>query len=179
MTARQPGKFLLTGYINNEEEKAKLTDYINKHFNYLNLLENQVVVEELLHEQIKNLLLSHSFLHVSFEQNKGRLLLSGRIEEKKEKDFKSLIRNMSNIHGIRVINNLVITSKASTTAFDLSSKYTVSGSSKFGNNNQYVLINGKILGPKDMLDGMIITNILNNEIQLEKDGVKYKIDFNN
>ena len=52
------------------------------------------------------------------------------------------------------------------------------GSSRLGNMSQYVLIGGKILAVGDVLDGMILTSITPNEILLEKDGIKYKIDYN-
>jgi hypothetical protein len=40
------------------------------------------------------------------------------------------------------------------------------------------LINGKILGPGDQLDGMNVTAINPSSVYLEKDGMKYKIDYN-
>ena len=61
---------------------------------------------------------------------------------------------------------------------DLSSKYKVMGTSKLGNQNQYVLINGKILSIGDVLDGMTITGISNSEVILIKEGMKFKIDYN-
>jgi len=60
----------------------------------------------------------------------------------------------------------------------VSSKYQVTGSSKYGNTNQYVVVNGKILSSGNDLDGMTITKIENNVIYLEKDGIKYKIQYN-
>lgn len=178
MTARQPGEFILTGYIKTENEKAELTDYINKHFNYLNLLKNQVVVEDTLNTQIENLLLSKGFTNVLFQQNNGRLVLSGRAHLSHKKDFDNLIKEINAVHGIRIVKNFVIFTSTSSVAIDITSKYNVTGSSKFGNKNQFVLINGRILGVNDKLDGMIITKILNKEVLLKKEGVKYKIDFN-
>ena len=52
------------------------------------------------------------------------------------------------------------------------------GSSIKDGKEAFVLINGKILSAGKMLDGMSITGITTKEIFLEKDGVKYKIDFN-
>jgi len=61
---------------------------------------------------------------------------------------------------------------------DLSGRYTVTGTSKFGDTNQFVLINGRILSVGDVLDGMNITQINPKSIILDKDGMKYKIDYN-
>ena len=61
---------------------------------------------------------------------------------------------------------------------DISSKYKVMGSSKYGNVNQYVVINGKILSVGNDLDGMTITRMENKFILLEKDGIKYRINYN-
>jgi hypothetical protein len=59
---------------------------------------------------------------------------------------------------------------------NISDKYSVTGYSNFGN-SLTVVINGRILSPGDMLDGMTITSIKVNSVLLEKDGVKYRIDY--
>ncbi|MCH9621322.1 MAG: hypothetical protein S4CHLAM20_07410 [Chlamydiia bacterium] len=178
MTAKKPGHFVLTGYIKSEAEKTALTDFLNKYFQYLNLLENQVVVEETLNTQIENLLVEHGFANVLFQQNNGRLVLSGRAHEDHKRQLDMVASDIERIHGVRTLKNFVIFTTKSTVAIDLTSKYKVNGSSKHGDKNQFVLINGKILGVNDTLDGMTINHILNKEIFLNKDGVKYKIDFN-
>ncbi len=178
MTAREPGVFLLTGYIQNENDRADLTDFINKYFNYLNLLENQVVAEDTLNTHIESMLMEQGFANVQMQQTNGQLILSGRAHENDKKNLDTLIATMNHIHGIRVVQNFVIYTTKSSSAIDITSKYRVTGSSKFGNINQFVLINGKILGVNDTLDGMVIGSISNNQISLHQGGVKYKIDFN-
>jgi hypothetical protein len=63
------------------------------------------------------------------------------------------------------------------TFVNISDKYTVTGYSNIGGSNLTVVINGRILSQGDQLDGMTITKILPNKIQLEKEGVKYEIDY--
>ncbi len=178
MTARSPGHFILTGYIKDEGEKVALTDFLNKYFVYLNLLDNQVVVEDTLNTQIENLLISNGFANVVFQQNNGRVVLSGRAHEIHKDLFDKVALELEGVHGIRVVKNFVIFTTQSSAAMDITGKYKITGSSKFGNKSQFVLIDGKILGVNDKLDGMIITDILEQEVLLKKDGVKYKIDFN-
>ncbi|MBM3192224.1 MAG: EscD/YscD/HrpQ family type III secretion system inner membrane ring protein, partial [Chlamydiae bacterium] len=66
----------------------------------------------------------------------------------------------------------------STARIDLSDKYKVTGTSKVGNVNQFVVINGQILTMGDALDGMTITQIEPDSVLLEKEGLKYKINYN-
>lgn len=178
MTASVPGRYILTGYLTTEEEKARLRDFVNNHFNFLNLLDNQVVVEETLNANINSVLLENGFLNVIFQQNNGRVVLSGRAHKSDETKYETTIDEIQNIHGVRMVKNFVIYNTKSTAAISLNEKYKVSGSSKYGQNNQFVLINGRILGVDDKLDGMIITRITNSEILLEREGIKYKIDYN-
>jgi type III secretion system YscD/HrpQ family protein len=178
VTAREPGRYLLTGYIQSEKERAELTDFMNKYFTYLNLLHNQIVVEDTLVAHINTILLENGFANVVVEQNMGQIILSGRAHEKERGSYEAVLSKINTVHGVRVLNNFVIFTTANTASIDLSSKYKVTGSSKFGNKNQFVLIGGKILGVDDTLDGMIISKILGKEILLHKEGVKYKIDFN-
>jgi len=178
MTARDPGEFLLTGYIQTEEERASLTDFINNYFDYLNLLQNQVVAQDSLNAHIESMLLDKGFANVVIQQTNGQLILSGRADEADKETFTQLVEEILHVQGIRVVQNFVLFTTKSSSAIDITSKYQVTGSSKFGNANQFVLINGKILGVNDTLDGMIISSISNNQILLQQGGIKYKIDFN-
>jgi len=66
----------------------------------------------------------------------------------------------------------------STSLIDLTEKYTVSGTSKKNNKEIYVVINGKILGKGDLLDGMLVTDVDPQRVVLEKDGIKFQIHYN-
>ena len=77
-----------------------------------------------------------------------------------------------------MVKNLTVLTKPSSELIDLSGKYTVTGNSKRGKVNQYVVIGGRILSKGDSLEGMRITEIEANTIFLEKDGTKYRINYN-
>ena len=179
MLSKEPGKYLLTGYIETEKDKAELIDFVNKYFTYLNRLDNQVVVIDTLDTHVKTLLMENGFANVAVEQNMGQIVLSGRAHDTQKEAFNTVTSEIEYIHGVRSLQNFVIFTTKSTAAINITDKYKVTGSSKYGNHNQFVLIGGKILGVDDTLDGMTITEIGSNEIHLNKDGVKYKIDFNN
>lgn len=178
ITSLQPGRFVLRGFLPTEEDAAALQAYINLNFPYLNLLDNQVVVEDTLHTQIQNLLIEKGFVNVSFNLNGGEVILAGRVQESEEKKFRALLETIGDINGVRQIKNFVIFTTASTARIDLTSQYRVTGNTKLGTTSLYVVINGKILSQGDLLDGMVITAITSKEVSLEKDGIKYKIDYN-
>lgn len=180
VSSTSAGKFVVRGYLETEEESARLQEYLNLNFPYLNLLENQVVVERALETQVQNFLIEQGFVNVTFQFANGDLIMAGRVNSHEETDFNHLVeRHISKVRGIRQVKNFVIFVSESTARIDLSNKYRVTGTSKFGNSNKYVLINGKILATGDMLDGMMITGITENDVQLDQDGIKYKITYTN
>lgn len=178
ITATKPGHFVLRGYLETEEEADKLQEYINLNFPYLNLLDNQVVVENILFAEVQSILTTGGYSNVTFQFNNGEIVFSGRVGEKQQDHFESILDEISEIKGIRQIRNFVIFTGTGTARIDLTSKYQVNGTSKFGNTNQFVLINGRILGKGETLDGMMITDITSDEVLLDRDGMKYKIDYN-
>jgi len=178
LTSIIPGHFVLRGYVQTIDTSAKLAEYMNLNFPYLDKLDNQVVVENTLEAQIQSILLEGNFVNVTFQFSNGELVLAGRVPSNKESDFNGIIGNLKKIKGIRMVKNFVVFSQPTSEIIDISSKYKVSGSSKYGNVSQYVVINGKILSNGDNLDGMTITNMQENTIFLEKDGIKYKINYN-
>lgn len=178
VSSTKPGKFVIRGYLPSEEEAIQLQDYLNLNFPYLNLLDNQVVVENTLQTQVQNMLIEEGFVNVTFQFVNGELIFAGRVNSHQEKEFNHLLAHIGEIRGVRQMRNFVIFTSESTARIDLTSRYNVMGTSRYGDINQYVLINGKILSTGEMLDGMVITSITPSEIQLDKDGIKYKIDYN-
>lgn len=178
MSATRPGHFVLRGYLQSESDAVPLQDYINLNFPYLNLLDNQVIIENTLQTQVTNLLIEKGFANTELQMGNGEVLISGRVNEKEKDAFLALVETIQKIPGVRQVKNFVIYATESTSRIDLTSKYHVMGSSKLGNLSQYVLISGKILTVGDTLDGMTVTDILANEILLDKNGIKYKIDYN-
>ena len=98
--------------------------------------------------------------------------------DQSEKQFDLLVKELKKMQGIRSVKNFVIMTTASTTRINLSDKYRITGTSKLGNISQYVVINGQILTMGDLLDGMSITQIESDAVLLEKDGLKYRINYN-
>ena len=178
LTSIVPGHFVLRGYVQTLDEATKLAEYINLNFPYLDKLDNQVVVENTLEAQIQSLLLEKNLLNVTFQFSNGELILAGRVGSNHESDFNEAIKMLKKVKGVRMVKNFVIITSPTSDVINITSKYKVTGSSKLGNVSQYVVINGKILSSGDTLDGMKITTIEENSIFLEKDGIKYLINYN-
>jgi type III secretion system YscD/HrpQ family protein len=173
-----PGRFAARGYLQTLEQAQALSDYLNVNFPYLDRLDNQVVVESNLLTQIQSLLLERGFNNVSYQLTDGELVLSGRVDGKDTPRFDSLVKEFKAIPGIRMLKNYVIYTSEESSLVDLSSQYKVMGFSKKDGSSQYVVINGKILATGDLLDGMTIMAITSSAVMLEKDGLKFKINYN-
>ncbi|MCB1107521.1 MAG: type III secretion system inner membrane ring subunit SctD [Chlamydiia bacterium] len=178
LTSIIPGHFVLRGYVQTLEDAGKLSEYVNSNFPYLDKLDNQVVVENTLEAQIQGLLTENQFGNVTFQFSNGELILAGRVPSNQESSYNSMVASLKKLSGVRMVKNFVVFSKPTNNVVNISSKYKVTGSSKYGNTNQYVVINGKILSVGSNLDGMTITKMENNSIFLEKDGIKYEINYN-
>jgi len=175
--ATKPGKFIIEGYVKAPDDFQKLTDYINSNFPYLNQLENKVVIDQILQVQVSSKLQENSFASVTFEIISGELVLAGRYDDSLTKTFNNLLDEFKKTPGIHSIKNLAIPSSASSARIDLSKKYKITGSAKYDGKNFSIVANGKILTLGDILDGMMITSIASNTILLEKDDLKYKINY--
>lgn len=173
----QVGRFLLRGYVDTPEQLQELADYTRRNFSYLELLDNQVVAEKTLNAQIQALIKEKELINVAFELKGGELILGGTVNEKEEDIIQELVEKISGLDGITQVKNLVVFTTG-TSRVDLSSRYQVTGTSMFGDINQYVMINGKILGTGDHLDSMMIIEITKKEVLLERDGIKYRINYN-
>lgn len=173
-----PGKFVMSGYLKTPQDAVALTDYLNINFPYLDELENLVVVEELLAAEIQTLLIEKGFSGVTFHLIDGELILSGRAEEQEEAGLEALAKDLQALRGVRVLKNFVILTTQFTSRIDISSHYHVTGYSRKDASSFYAVINGKILGIGEVIDGMTISHILPHMILLEKDGLKFRIDYN-
>lgn len=173
-----PGEFVLRGFLETIDQQAELLEYIALNFTYLNQLKNELVINSLVQQRIQAILTQNGFGTVSFNYSMGDLVLSGPVEKSQEKSLKKIVEQIREIKGIENIDTIVTYTNENTARIDISTKYQVNGSSIRDGVEAYVLINGKILSKGKMLDGMLITAITAKEIFLEKDGVKYKIDFN-
>ncbi len=172
------GKFVLRGYLETLEQAQALTEYLNMNFPYLDCLENQVVIEVNLKMQIESLLIAKGFNNVQYQLSDGEVVLSGRVDGKDQSKFELLLKKLNALPGIRVLKNYVVYMTKESSLVDLSDKYRVMGYSKKDGKNEFIVINGKILALGDNLDGMVIIQISTTLILLEKDGLKFKINYN-
>lgn len=173
----QVGRFLVRGYVATPEQLQELADYTRRNFSYLELLDNRVVAESTLNAQIQSLIKEKELINVAFELKGGELILGGTVNEKEENIIQELIQKIGELEGVTEVKNLIVFTTG-TSSVDLSSRYQITGTSMLGDLNQYVMINGKILGSGDYLDSMIITEITKKEVLLERDGIKYRINYN-
>lgn len=178
MYAPVPGQFVLKGYVQNPQQFQQLSEYINTNFPYPNLLSNQVAIETSLQMQVQNLLIEGQYPSVSFSLSGGELILSGRVDERDSSDFSDLLSKLSAIPGITNVQNLVLYGVLDNTRIDISNQYQITGFSIGANNNHFVVINQRIYSIGDVLNGMVITEIQPSTIFLEKDGIKFKINYN-
>lgn len=173
-----PGKFIARGYIQTIASYENLNDFLNLNFPYLDKLDNQVIVESNLQMAIQGLLVQQGFVNVEFQLSNGDVVLSGRVPQSQVNNFEALQKRMRHLPGVRSVKNFAVLTTQETSRQDLSSQYTVTGFSKSDHDNFYVVINGKIIGSGDNLDGMLVTNVTQNQVLLEKDGLKFLINYN-
>lgn len=173
-----PGKFVVRGYLQTPDQMQALTDYLNLNFPYLDKLENQVVIETNLETQLQSILLAKGFSGVTIQLSNGEIVLAGRVDQKSSHTFTEIVDQMKSLKGVRTVKNFVIYTTADTSRIDVSAQYQISGYSKKDDENMFVVINGKILKIGDAVDGMTVTGILPNMVLLEKDGLKFRINYN-
>ncbi|MBM3198188.1 MAG: EscD/YscD/HrpQ family type III secretion system inner membrane ring protein [Chlamydiae bacterium] len=176
--APSPGHFVLKGFVQTLEQAQALSEYINTNFPYPSLLDNQVSIGENILLQVQSLLLEQGFDAVSFGLANGELVLTGRIDDHRASDFSGLVHRFELFPGVRAVKNFTVATSADTSRVDLSSQFTVTGFSLGDNDQQFVVINQKIFSKGDFLQGMLITDIQATVILLEKDGIKFRINYN-
>ena len=173
-----PGRFVMKGYVETVEQAESLAEYLNINFPYLDRLQNQVVVENNLNLQIQGLFLEQGMSGVTFQLTGGELVLAGRVDDKDLSHFQDLITTLKGLPGIRQVKSFVVFTTHESSRTDISKKYEISGYSQGSDNKSFVVINGKVLSTGDAIDEMTITNIQATIILLEKDGLKFRINYN-
>lgn len=177
ITSPVAGKFVLSGFLKSRKQAEDLYDYVSQNFQYVDLLEKRVIVEEDLKLQIQQKLNEAGFRTLQVSLNNGDLTVSGTISNGTMTAYSAAISEIKTLPGIRGVQSLVTEVAPEQTLVNISDKYQVSGYSLHGKNTN-VVIGGKILTKGDILDGMTITDIQSNAVLLEKDGIRYRIDFN-
>lgn len=172
-----PGKFTINGYIQTNEEAIQLFEYLTVNFPYLDRLTSHVVVEENLNAQVESLLLAAGFSAVKLQLANGEVILTGNYSEKRKSDFEDFVEKLDKVPGISHVKNYAVATMPQLAAIDLSQQFHVGGSSQFDGHGYSVVLNGKIYTLGDAVEGMKITEIDPSTILLEKDGLKYKINY--
>ncbi len=178
MHSPRAGLFVLSGYLETKRLAEQLSEYVSLNFPYLDRLENRVVVEEEIMELVNALLGENNFANVGAELIDGELTINGNIQPIRSTEFKMVIRELEKIRGVRLVKNFVIERQTDDAAVaNISDQYMVTGYSKMDNMNVSVVINGRILARGDVIDGMTIVSIRPATIFLEREGIKYRIDY--
>ncbi len=177
ISAPQPGQFIVSGYIQTNAEAQNLKDYLLVNFPYAEKLTNRVTIEEILQIEVASLILSKGFGSISFQLNQGSIVLSGLYSEERKKEYTALLKELNSLPGVHAVKNLATPTSHQMARIDLSQQYQVSGSSLFDGRGYSVILNGKVFTRGDFVDGMKITSIESNTILLEKDGLKYTINY--
>lgn len=171
-----PGHFVVSGSLQTKAQADKFNDFLSSNFPYLDLLDKRVVVEEEVMNTVNTTLQNLGIKNIVVQVNGGDLTLTGGVPQAKQKDYEAALAEFRQIQGIRSVRNLATAQAPESSIINITSKYEVTGYSQSGTNVN-VVINGRILSVGDALDGMILTAIKSNSIFLEKEGVKYRIDF--
>lgn len=176
LSSPEAGRFILRGFLKTKAMNEELLEYLSQNFPYMNLLQQNVVVEEELIQQVNRELAQGGFQGVKASLMNGELLLTGAISFEKKEQFDKLLSKFRSLAGVRSLQSQVMESNKSEAVIDLTSKYHITGYSQ-QKGNVSVVINGRILSRGDLLDGMLIVDITPTTIFLEHNGVMYKIDY--
>src|SRR3990167_142941 len=171
------GKFVVSGYIKTPNESMQLYEYLTVNFPYLDRLENNVVIEENLNAQLQALIKQENLGAITFQLSNGTVALSGQYPQTMKEQMNHLIKEINKIKGVTSLKNFATALHPDRVGIDISKDFEVSGSSTFDGRGFSVVLNGKIYTLGDVVEGMTITSIETNTILLEKDGLRYKIDY--
>lgn len=171
------GKFVATGYIPTVDAGTQLYEYLTVNFPYLDRLENNVVIEQTLNTQVQAMIAGQNLGGVTFQLSNGVVVLSGMYNENMESEFKKLLKDLNGVKGVASVKNFAVAAHPNRAGVDISQDYQVTGTSTYDGRGYSVVMNGKIYTLGDQVDGMKITSIESSTILLEKDGLKYKIDY--
>jgi type III secretion system YscD/HrpQ family protein len=177
MTSTAPGRFQLSGFLKNKKDADELFAYISQNFSYPELLEKRVIVEEDLKTEVAAKLLDVGFRNISIGLKEGELILTGTVGKSQTKQYQEILTVVKTLPGIRQVTSYVTEAASEQAEINISDRYQITGFSALGKNFS-VVINGKIVTKGDTIDGMTIIEIRHNSVLLEKDGFKYRIDFN-
>lgn len=171
------GQFILSGHLQTRKQAQQILDYISVNFPYvIDLLKVQVVVDESISSQVASWLRDQGLPNVTAQMTNGELTLNGTVAPDKMNIFSEIVNRSKNIPGVRIVTNLVKPETPEVGIINLTGQYEVTGQSRIGN-KYTVVINGRILSEGDSIDGYQITQIRPNVVFLEREGLRYRIDY--
>lgn len=170
------GQFILSGTLPTRKQADQLYEYITTNFPYIDRLEKKVVVEEDVVSDVRNRLENAGILNSQISFKNGELTVNGGIPKGKGELFNQLLEEFKQIPGVRNVKSQANALAEAQSMVNISDRYEVSGFSRIGSSIN-VVVNGRIVTKGDVIDGMKITEIAPGAVLLEKDGVKYRIDF--
>lgn len=174
--APNPGHFILSGYLKTRQQSDSLADYMGQNFPFINLLQTKINVEEDIANEINQILQEDGFRDVQLTIANGEVTLNGNIAVSQTSLFNDALKKIKSISGVRTLKNFIVSLQVNQVEINISSKYSVSGSSRTGGGIS-VVINGNILSLGDYLEGMKIIEITPSSVILQKDEIKYRIDY--
>ena len=172
-----PGKFVVNGYVATADQATTLAEYLTVNFPYLDRLENKVVIEEVLDTELQGLIGAQNFGAVTVQLANGEVILAGRYSDDKKSEYAQLLKKINGLNGVHSVKDFAVATHPNMARIDVTANYQVSGSTMVDHHGYSVVVNGKIYTVGDHVDGMAITKIDPSTILLEKDGLKYKIDY--
>ena len=182
MYAPKPGEFVLSGYLKTNQEAAALMDYMNRNFAFLPLLKNEVIVEEAVDDEAKTTLVQQGFQGVTPLFSNGILSLTGYISSSLGDEYDTIVSQLKEIPGVQAVKSYVVKISPEEAVNDLNELYPgrfqVTGYSKHGSQIINVVINGAFYSRGESVEGYTITSLQPTVIFLQKDGLKYKIEYN-
>lgn len=178
MHAPQPGRYVLNGFLRTRDQSETLNTYLSRNFDFINRLENRVLVEENILSEIDSRLQDNRMYAVTVDFNNGDITLGGNVSFDQAEALQDLIKDIQSIPGVKGVRNFVVEASPTEAMENLTGQYEVTGYSARGGASVNVVINGRILQRGDKLDGMTIISIRPNSVFLERDGIRYRIDYN-
>lgn len=171
------GKFVVTGYVKTQEEGEALSEYLNINFPYLDLLQNEVIIQDVLSQTITALFLEKGFSGVNFQFIEETVIVGGWFDATQKRSFEETLNKIQQLPGVHQVKNIAIASDAETASIDISKNYQVTGWAVKEDQGISAVINGKVFSIGELLDGMKLTKITSHSILLEKDSIKYRIAY--
>lgn len=174
----EPGVFILSGHIQTREQADRLLEYLNANFPSLDNIRSNLIVEEDVLRSARALLQKAKLRDVRVNIEGNELVFTGGVPTGMEAAFQRVADEIKVLSpGIRSIRNDVAIIPPEANLINISDRYHVTGSFSQSGKSISVVINGRIVGQGDIIDGLTITNIKPSVIFLEKDGVRYRIDY--